>query len=218
MKKTINIALLLCAFLLALSMGCEPDEPYPPPNISYGEMTDTRDGQTYKTIQIGSQVWMAENLNYIPNQGNSWCYNDDPENCKIYGRLYDWHTVNSGTGICPAGWQVPAYNHWDTLIENLGGRNVAGGKMKQTGVTPDGLWEWPNTGATNQSGFSALPAGYRSEVTGSSNSIQSEAYFWGSTSVSAPYASAWNLRFIHEWCIKISGNKNNGFSLRCIKQ
>jgi len=139
-----------------------------------GHVTDA-DGNTYSTITIGTQVWMTENLkttkyndgtaillvpqNYADysstTPGYCWYKNDAATNKNTYGALYNWYAVNTGK-LCPAGWHVPTNAEWATLINYLGGEGVAGGKLKETGNTH---WKSPNTGATNSSGFSALPGG-----------------------------------------------------------
>lgn len=123
-------------------------------------LIDSRDGQKYATVCVGDQVWMAENLNY----GSGHCYEDIPANCETYGQFYYWpdatndsasNDVPSGIrGVCPAGWHLPSDAEWDILVNNLGGVDVAGGKMKALN-----LWDSPNTGADNSSGFNGLPAG-----------------------------------------------------------
>jgi uncharacterized protein (TIGR02145 family) len=119
---------------------------------------DERDGKVYSTVQIGNQCWMAQNLNYGTGTGS--CYNYQQENCDIYGKLY-FHSPNQQS-VCPNGWHVPSIGEWQATINVLGGNSVAGGKMKSTGTYPsgNGLWNEPNFGATNESGFSALPGGY----------------------------------------------------------
>ncbi len=128
------------------------------------EFTDSRDGKKYKVVCIGNQTWMAENLRY--DAPGSVCYNDDAANCDIYGKLYNWNTVMAGAsastsspsgvkGICPKGWHLPSQAEWNTLFDNLGGPSLAGGAMRSTSA----LWQAPNTGATNSSGFSAEPGG-----------------------------------------------------------
>ncbi len=118
------------------------------------------DGNNYATVQIGSgksvQTWMAENLNYIT--GNSWCYNDNTSNCDIYGRLYDWQTA---LGACPSGWHLASDAELTALTDFLGGVWIAGGKMKETGTAH---WFSPNYGATNSSGFTARPGGWRGSL------------------------------------------------------
>ncbi len=118
-------------------------------------LVDERDGQSYKTVKIGDQIWMAENLNY-GNEG-SYCYENNPDNCDPtmydYGRLYDWEAAQTA---CPAGWHLPSNQEWEQMADHLGGVLIAGGKMKTTT-----RWNPPNLGATNESGFSGRPAGIR---------------------------------------------------------
>ena len=143
-------------------------------NYSYGNcidtFTDSRDGQVYKAVCIGEQIWMAQNLNY--NAPGSNCYDDALTNCKTYGKLYDWTTVMQGAasteavpsnvqGICPKGWHVPSIGECNKLIAFVGGTDVASGALKSV----SSLWASPNVGATNSSGFSALPAGEGSPFT-----------------------------------------------------
>jgi uncharacterized protein (TIGR02145 family) len=169
-------------------------------NLTYGTLSDI-DGNVYKTIQIGSQTWMAENLKTtkfsdgtsIPNvtdlsvwdaltsPGYCWCLNNASTYKAVYGALYNWYTVNTGK-ICPAGWHVPSYDEWNILSTFLGGLDVAGGKLKETGTTH---WQSPNEGATNESGFTALPGSMR-DVTadfGSGDEIGIYGNWWSSTIV-----------------------------------
>ncbi len=161
------------------------------------------DGNTYKTVQIGTQVWMSENLKtsryrnggsipYVVGNTDwqalttgAWSnYNHDAANDTIYGKLYNWGTTLGDT-LCPAGWGVPTDAEWTTLSSNLGGESVAGGKMKSIGTA---YWFSPNTGATNESGFSALPGGYRHNY-GSFYDISYDAFFWSATEYD--YSIAW---------------------------
>jgi len=116
--------------------------------------TDPRDGQVYPTVQIGTQCWMQKNMNYPT--GNCWCYDNKNSNCDIYGRLYDWETAKI---VCPYGWHLPNDEEWNILIEYLGGKYLAEDKMREVGTDH---WRGPNEGATNSSGFCALPGGCRS--------------------------------------------------------
>lgn len=160
-----------------------------------GTVTDI-DGNVYKTIKIGDQWWMVENLKVthyrngypIPNVTNNtewdnygngaYCsHNNNDGNVSTYGRLYNWDAVNDSKGLAPDGWHIPSDEEWDTLINYLGGANIAGGKMKETGTAH---WESPNTGATNESGFTALPGSYRRN-NGSFPLIGYSANFWSST-------------------------------------
>jgi len=170
--------------------------------------TDARDGKKYKTVKIGTQTWMEENLAYKAS-GGCWVYNNDENNANIYGYLYDWKTAKS---ICPAGWHLPSDAEWSTLAEYLGGTDVAGGKMKKKGTT---YWQIPNSGATNESGFTALPAGYYHS--GLSEGLGVGANFWSATESDA--TNAW-LRCLNWGNIYLSGVKDSktlGLSVRCIK-
>ncbi len=109
-----------------------------------GSFTDSRDGKVYKTVKIGTQTWMAENLAFKTESG-CWAYDNDESNVAKYGRFYNWETSKK---VCPAGWHLPSDKEWKTLTDFLGGENVAGGKMKSKTD-----WNDPNTGATNKSGF-----------------------------------------------------------------
>ena len=139
---------------------------------------DTIANYYYKTVRIGTQIWMAENVNTgemiqsAQNQSDNnsiekYCYNNNPEYCKIYGGLYTWDEmmqykpedrgeIGTTQGICPVGWHLPIFYEWDLLVKYLGGEPVAGGKLKEEGLAH---WDPPNEGATNESGFSALPGG-----------------------------------------------------------
>lgn len=168
---------------------------------------DARDGQVYQFKHIGSQVWMTQNLNYAAP--NSWCYNDNPTNCSTYGRLYDWNTAV--TVAPPAGWHLPSDAEWLTLINFLGGQNIAGGPMKDTT-----LWFPPNTGATNGSGFKGLPAGLR-DNTGAFMNIGYVSQFWTSTGIDA--ISAWfrGLAYNIITVPRYAYYKSGGFPVRCVR-
>lgn len=192
---------------------------------------DARDGKTYSTVLIGTQCWMAQNLNVgtkilgTVNQTNNsiiekYCYGDDVSNCSIYGGLYQWDeamqysTTEGVKGICPTSWHLPTDAEWTTLINFLGFEPVAGSKMKEAGTTH---WLSPNTGATNSSGFTALPGSYK-DIDGSFHHLTYNAYFWSSS----PYASSgvW-FRYLdyNTECVHRSGDgyKVLGFSIRCVK-
>jgi uncharacterized protein (TIGR02145 family) len=187
-------------------------------NIEFDEITDPRDAKTYKTVKIGSQWWMAENLNFEVPHG-SWCYNDNcAEYAGTYGRLYDWETACNS---CPPGWHLPTMEEMIALIDYLGGSGVAGGKMKASGTIEagDGLWHEPNTGATNESGFSALPGGGRCMAF---ENIGWFAEFWTSysgTGWAADYALPlflWSSREIAQCDTYVLIKKTCAKSVRCI--
>ncbi len=211
------------------------------------QQTDTVtdvDGNTYKTVKIGNQWWMAENLkvtkyadgtaiplvenaevwNKMSDEEKAYCfYGNSQEYKNQFGALYSWSAAMNGEsgsdtnpsnvqGVCPTGWHLPANSEWTELVDFLGGNQIAGGKMKTTGLE---YWLQPNVGATNESGFSALPAGYRVN-SGQFQHLTLKAYFWSSsTNLSkAFYRSLWtNSKAIEN----PSGDKNLGFSVRCVK-
>jgi uncharacterized protein (TIGR02145 family)/uncharacterized repeat protein (TIGR02543 family) len=154
------------------SGGCGVSHGHFNPNIAYGSFIDERDRQCYRTVTIGAQTWMAENLKWSGNSGNlGLCFYDDPSNCEIYGRLYDWWMVMAGSssssssqsgvqGICPDGWHVPSDAEWTTLVNFVGGWEVAGTRlMAQTGWEPRYSWHGAFVSGTDDHGFSALPGG-----------------------------------------------------------
>ena len=176
-------------------------------NCVYGTLTDTRDGQTYKTVVIGEQTWMAENLNYETE--NSYCYDDDPSNCSKYGRLYTWAAAKT---VCPEGWHLPSYDEWNTLFTAVGGISTAGAKLKsQTGwAAYDGI--------TNEDsfGFSALPAGCKYSL-GDYDYEGSQAYFWSSSEDGSDYAYNMLLDYYGDNVRLLNTSKSLGFSVRCLK-
>ena len=175
--------------------------------------TDTRDGKIYRTVTIDNQVWMAENLAYEPTSGNYWTYDDDNSNVETYGYLYDWETA---CDVCPEGWHLPSDEEW-TLLTNYLGDN-AGGKLKATGTLEagTGLWNEPNTGATNETGFTALPGGYL----GTSDTfigIGGVSRWWSATEYGPLYA--WNriMGSNQNNVSRLYINKEFGFSVRCLR-
>ncbi len=195
------------------------------------------DGNVYNTITIGTQVWMKENLkvthhrngNLIPQVTDSdewsnlttsaYCsYDNNPANVDIYGYLYNWYAVNFESDgekvLCPEGWHVPDKNEWTTLIEYLGGPEVAGGKMKETGTSH---WVDPNTGATNESGFTALPGGYRYEPDGLFYLIEQAGYWWSSTANDMNNAWLAQVIFNNTHAPQHYYHKRHGYSIRCVK-
>jgi len=174
----------------------------------YGQFIDSRDGKTYQTIQIGKQTWMAENLNYDAGNG-SWVYDNNSSNSETYGRYYNWETA---CDVCPDGWHLPSDAEWTTLTDYLGSK-VAGGKMKVTGRRH---WKSPNTGATNESGFSALPGGFRSS-NGNCYEMGEAAYFWSSTELDSYFAYRWGFGYDFKGIHNISYYKDDGLSVRCVR-
>jgi len=202
------------------------------------------DGNTYNTVTIGTQEWMAENLKVthypngdaIPNvtDNTAWknfednntddaysFYNND--NTTGYGALYtyaaaigdDWTKDNAdGQGVCPDGWHLPADAEWTTLTDYLGGESVAGGKMKEIGTIH---WNNPNTGADNSSGFSALPDGYRSSYDGTFSNLGNYGYWWSATESDSSLAYYRYLGNDSAEATNFDNNKSAGFSVRCVR-
>lgn len=208
-----------------------------------GTITDI-DGNTYQTVKIGNQWWMAENLKSthyrngdpIPNvtDGATWeglttgayCeYNNDINNVAIYGRLYNWYAVNDSRNIAPEGWHVASDSEWkqleiylgmsQTMADSDGWRGtVEGGKLKESGTAH---WLSPNTGANNESGFSGLPSGYR-QYDGVYQNIGLNDFFWTSTFYNISYAARSRALIWSE--SRINRNyfsRDWGFSVRCVK-
>ena len=195
------------------------------------------DDNVYQTVKIGEQWWMTENLKVthyrngeaIPNvtdasewynlSNGAYCsYDNADSNIAIYGLLYNWFAVADSHNIAPAGWHVPSDAEWQTLVDYLGGDAVAGGKMKATGTIEggDGLWHEPNEGATNESGFSALPGGYRGRM-GSYVSIGSLAWFGSATENSSYFAWYRLLYNDSSGVYRGTDDKQFGFSVRCVR-
>jgi uncharacterized protein (TIGR02145 family) len=203
------------------------------PGLTYGIMTD-QNGNTYKTITIGTQTWMAENLRAtkyrngdpIPNIGenSAWATltsgaycnyesTSDINQIATYGRLYNWFAIADSRNIAPTGWHVPSDAELTTLITFLNGESIAGGKMKETGTTH---WASPNTGAANESGFSAPPAGYR-DFDGTFNSDGYYGYWWSSDESSSTKAWVRYLYYNFSDAKHDNLNKSSGFSVRCLR-
>jgi len=194
-----------------------------------------QDNNVYSTVTINTQTWMASNLkttkyndgtaitNVTDNTawsksstGAAYCwYNNDINNKPIYGALYNWYAVNTAK-LCPVGWHVPTDSEWTTLTDYLEGLSVAGGKLKETGYTH---WTTPNTGATNETGFTALPGGYRG-VFGAFSFIGSYGYWWSSTDYTEfNTGDVWyrHMNYNNSNATRGYYDKAYGFSVRCLK-
>ncbi|SHK80050.1 fibrobacter succinogenes major paralogous domain-containing protein [Fibrobacter sp. UWB12] len=211
-------------------------------NCEYGSLTDARDGQTYRTVKIGEQTWMAENLNYADSTqtpsllNRNWCYGNNPENCKTYGRLYSWTAAIDSVklsqdpddpldcgygkrcflwgrvqGICPEGYHLPDTTEWSTLVAAVGGWNNAGKVLKsQVG--------WPYFKGSDDYGFSALAGGIRHHNK-DFEAIDGSTYFWASTEkTSENTAQVYSIHIGNNRINSfVDGYKDNGYSIRCIK-
>lgn len=207
-KKFKFFAVAIMAVVVMLS--CDKDEdPEPEVQINYGSFTDLRDNMTYKTVEIGNQVWMAENLKYAPGSGNYLAYDENQSNVSEYGYLYDWQTAQA---VSPAGWHLPTETEWEILINFLGGDEKAAAKLKTTSG-----WDWIAKNGTNESGFSAKPSGQGSfwGSTTVSSFIEMHAYFWTSTRVNSEESMEYRLG-VGDVC-NFSSYTNYANSVRCIK-
>jgi len=213
---------------------------------SGGTFTDTRDGKVYQTVVIGTQEWMAENLAYLPSvvgpDTNSsttpyyYVYGYDgtnvtdakaTSNYTTYGVLYNWPAAMAGSassnanpsgvqGVCPAGWHLPSDAEWTELTDYLGGEDVAGGKLKEAGYDH---WQSPNLGATNETGFTALPGGY-CEFSNNFVGIGNCGYWWSATKYFTTYRVCYrSLYYIYSYVSISSGDAPEyyGFSVRCVR-
>jgi len=204
------ISLLFFPIMTIFIYSCSKHEEVP--EIIYEMYTDSRDGQTYKYVKIGNQYWLAENLRYRPDSGKFKAPNRDEGYVPKYGYLYDWETAHK---VCPEGWHLPSDEEWKELINHLGGGIGAGGKMKEG--TPGLYWSRPNTGATNESGFTALPAGFDTGV-GELSFTGKYLRLWSSTTAYSGfrgyyYSIQWNDANVYRGDSKLSSCK----SVRCIK-
>jgi uncharacterized protein (TIGR02145 family) len=253
MKKKQNFSIfpfLIMSVFLVFASSCEKDEDNDPvsnnptngkttavfnSSITYGTMTD-QDGNTYKTVTIGTQTWMAENLRTtkyndgtaIPNitDADEWkreilskgayCNYDNTtstDTIATYGRLYNYYAVSTGK-LAPKGWHVPTDAEWTQLTDYLGGKSVAGGKLKETGTTH---WHSPNEGATNETGFTALPGGLR-YGSGAFSVFGIQGYWLSATEDGDSFAWQRRMDFTAGDVDRGSnGGKVFGVSVRCVK-
>ncbi len=192
-------------------------------------LIDDRDGKRYRIVDIGSQTWMAENLNYQPLSGNSWCYEDNYSYCSQYGRLYDWATamdINTSyninmwkgsdgsdvkhQGVCPSGWHLPSLAEWTTLVNYVG--SSAGYKLKSTSG-----WYGNGNGADDY-GFSALPGDGRYSDGGiHMTNIGNNGAWWTATQYDSDFAYRRSIGYDNDYVYEDAISKNDGFSVRCIQ-
>jgi uncharacterized protein (TIGR02145 family) len=188
----------------------------PPPPL-----TDHRDGQQYRTVEIGKQTWMAENLNYTPSSGNSWCYDKSVNNCTKYGRLYDWNTALTA---CPAGWHIPTVQDWEDLGAATGGKRSTSVDCDQEIVTWSGAGTmlksktgWKDNGSgTDDYGFSALPGGTFG-VDQAFDEAGAFGYWWTATEERGNQA---HIRRMNRHDGNVDGYHESttfGYSVRCVQ-
>jgi uncharacterized protein (TIGR02145 family) len=165
-------------------------------------MTDPRDGKIYRTVEIGNQIWMAENLNYAAP--NSLCYEKDEANCRKNGRLYDWNTAR---GTCPGGWRLPTARDWEDLVRKAGGWKAAGSKLKSN-------TDW---NGSNDFGFAALPSGARICGGTGFGLLGENAYWWSSTERGRDNAVGMAMDSNYDFVGDGDRPKSCGFSIRCVQ-
>jgi uncharacterized protein (TIGR02145 family) len=239
-EETIMSTSIVWLILMLMSMDATMSHDYLPESdrnalcFADSETVRDSDGNVYRAVRIGNQIWMAENLKTtkfcdgqaIPyvSDDNAWgdlrtpgyCWpNNDSSNKDAYGALYNWYTVESGK-LAPAGWHVPTDEEWKTLSDYLGGVNIAGGKLKETGTEH---WVNPNKGATNETGFGARGAGVRNSD-GAFALFGEVVKYW--TSTRGGWHSETDAQY---WCVntfepslgRSSHQRMDGHSVRCIK-
>jgi len=190
-------------------------------------ITDSRNGQKYKTVRIGDQNWMAENLNYAVD--SSWCYAGSSDSCAKYGRLYQWSSSMgieakynnekwNGSdvkrkGVCPSGWHLPSRSEWGTLVTTAGGSSVAGKKLKST----TGWNIYSGIINTDEFSFSALPGGGRSNFNGSFGDAGDYGDWWTATEFDAGNAYPRNMNYLIDGVNEYYNFKSHGWSVRCLE-
>jgi uncharacterized protein (TIGR02145 family) len=224
-KHNISSCTLITGLLIILTFSCKKEEKPADP------VTDIT-GNTYKTVYIGSQLWMAENLrttkfndgtditlvtdttdwSTLTSPGHCWYNNDEQTYKKTYGALYNGYSISTGK-LCPTGWHVPGKTEWELLRDFLGDSTDAGGKMKETGTKH---WFAPNNGADNSSGFTALGSGIR-YFEGTFSAVTYYAGIWSDTGIKSGEQWFLNLYFGDAMFNLNLATKAHGFSVRCVK-
>jgi uncharacterized protein (TIGR02145 family) len=225
-KKLFLTSIFIGAVLLGIFIsisGCRKENDH--------TVTDI-DGNIYHTVTIGTQVWLVENLKLthfrngdpIPNvtDGTAWdnlttgaycSIDNNAVNAATYGHLYNWYAVNDSRNLCPKGWHVPTDDEWAILIEYLGGEDVAGGKLKEAGTVH---WQSPNTGATNESGFTGLPGGCRRHD-GPFHYFSYYGFWWTSTKIDSQYIWYRSQVYDNPGFFRNHYGRAYGCSVRCVR-
>ena len=244
--KKISGSIFLIAVFAILISSCNDDESKPDvidesvvnfnPDITYGTTTD-QDGNVYKTVTIGTQTWMAENLRttkyrngeliqeiqdsteWVKSTLKTGAYcnymnTTNQNDIKMYGRLYNWYAASDTKNLAPEGWHVADTLDWNVLIQHLESKTIAGGKLKETGLAH---WKITNSGATNETGFTALPAGYRKSTGGSFSGMGNSSVFWTKAKKNTTEAFGYNILNEGSGCYQVKYKYKFGFSVRCVK-
>jgi uncharacterized protein (TIGR02145 family) len=233
MKTKIRIwfcHLSVMGLVLILASNCKDDL-----NDTLIVIDQDQDSISYSSVNIGTQEWMTYNLKVRRYQNVEkiltttpvslnltaehapkyhWAYDGDEKNVDTYGRLYTWYAVTDPRKLCPRGWHVPSDEEWTNLIslEAMGGEDVGGGKLKETGTMH---WSEPNTGATNETGFTALPGGYRFHY-GRFRDAGFNGFWWSSTESSDSTAYGWGMTSSSGRLSRFNFDKRDGLAVRCI--
>jgi uncharacterized protein (TIGR02145 family) len=197
--KNKSLLMIISALIFTISSAAQVSDNF----------TDSRDGKIYKTIKIGTQTWMSENLACKTNSG-CWEYDND-QSKMTYGFLYNWETAKN---VCPPGWHLPSNDEFTALTSFLGGDSIAGGTLKEKGTIH---WENPNTGATDESGFTALPGGYRDIKSEKIMNVGKNGIWWSSTEYNQNSGCNLILGSGYKRAIRGKAPKTYGFSVRCIE-
>ena len=228
--KTVFLFVLL--LLSVMMMSCEQDHTTQP-GLDMNTVTDI-DGNMYETMRVGDKLWMTENLRAtryrngdpIPviTEGSEWqdlqsgamsAYSNYEDAAQVYGRLYNWYAVADERGLAPVGWHVATDEEWQMLIDHFGGKDLAGGLLKEAGTS---RWQSPNAGPDERSGFCALPGGKRDPQEGAFYGLHAFAHFWTSTeNPEYDYAFQRWLGFDRTRVKHTSYLKSAGYSVRCVK-
>ena len=227
MKKLIGICIIT---LLALS--CQKENIKVETDLSDNEeVSEMGEKQNvFNLVTIGNQIWKLKNLNRVTYRNGdtiprvtdplqwanlstgAWCYYENKgRNATTYGKLYNWYAVHDPRGLAPDGWHIPSSTDWEILLNYLGGASVAGGKMKDIIY-----WHSPNVGATNSSGFSGIPGGFRN-FDGTFYSLGYSGNWWCANAFNTIKSRYLTLDYSHERADRDSYKKTYGFSVRCIK-
>ena len=207
-RSLLLVALVVLLFSACTDNGSQVEDDNDSSNVSYGKLVDERDGRTYKTVKIGDQEWMAENLNY--RSPYSYCYDRDTSNCTKYGRFYEW---KSSQDVCPAGWHLPDKYEWEDLSDVVGGDKIAGKVLK----SKNGWDEYKESSGngTDDYGFTVLPIGSIDE-NGFFEGMGQAASFWTSTiSYGQYYFALFGYNTNYLWIGWTDDNR--GISIRCVK-
>ena len=225
-----RLSILAVATLSTMLLSCHDDDPVDP------QLVTDIDGNTYHTVSIGNQVWLKENLrvtrynngDVIPNvtedlqwsslTTGAWCYYDnDDQNNAVYGKLYNGFTVMDKRNICPKGWHIPSDDEW-TELETATGSPAPGGALKEGGMTH---WNSPNTGATNTTGFTALPGGFRGAyggfLSGGVSSVGINGLWWSDSVYDDMSLWIRVLDYLFDGFTRQDGHKGAALSCRCLK-